>query len=147
MASPTFKVRFMFMSGYDDEEAFDRFSKKIDLTPYMPKIRCPYAIITGENEQLSPLEYTERLFELLKAPKRMVVFEGANHSVAGAPSAENGEDRNTMLADWLLDRVKGKPVKSERVWIDSSGRAHSEPFARPTRVAAGRGRSGPKKRR
>jgi hypothetical protein len=38
-----------------------------------------------------------------------------------------------MLADWLLDRVKGKPVKSERVWIDSAGRAHSEPFAKPKR--------------
>jgi pimeloyl-ACP methyl ester carboxylesterase len=136
MASPTFKVRFMFMSGYDDEDEFDRFCKTIDLTPYMPKIKCPYSVITGENEQLSPLEYTEKLFELLKVPKRMVVFEGANHSVTGAPSAENGEDRNTMLADWLLDRVKGKPAKSERVWIDSSGRAHSEPFPMPKRPSA-----------
>ncbi|MGE5539718.1 MAG: alpha/beta hydrolase [Gemmatimonas sp.] len=128
MASPTFKVRFMFMSGYDDEQEFDRFCKKIDLTPYMPKIKCPYAVITGENEQLSPLEYTEKLFELIKAPKRMVVYEGANHSVTGAPSAENGEDRNTMVADFLLDRANGKPMKSERIWIDSSGRATATPF-------------------
>jgi len=70
----------------------------------------------------------------------MVVFEGANHSVTGAPSAENGEDRNTMLADWLLDRVNGKPAKSERVWIDSAGRAHAEPFAKPKRPAARKGR-------
>jgi hypothetical protein len=63
----------------------------------------------------------------------MVIFEGANHSVAGAPSAENGEDRNTMLADWLLDRINGKSMKSERVWIDSSGRAHTEPFAKAAR--------------
>jgi pimeloyl-ACP methyl ester carboxylesterase len=133
MASPTFKVRFMFMSGYDDEDAFDRFCKTIDLTPYMAKIKCPYMVISGENEQLSPIEYTERMFELLKAPKRMVIFEGANHSVAGAPSAENGEDRNTMLADWLLDRIDGRSMKSERVWIDSSGRAHVQPFAKATR--------------
>ncbi|HTI02013.1 MAG TPA: prolyl oligopeptidase family serine peptidase, partial [Acidisoma sp.] len=128
MASPTFKVRFMFMSGYDDEQEFDRFCKKIDLTPYMPKIKCPYAVITGENEQLSPLEYTEELFELIKGPKRMVVYEGANHSVTGAPSAENGEDRNTMIGDFLLDRANGKAMKSERVWVDSSGRAHATPF-------------------
>lgn len=140
MASPTFKVRFMFMSGYDDEDAFDKFCKKIDLTPYMPKIKCPYMVIVGENEQLSPVEYTEEMFKLLKAPKRLVIFEGANHSVAGAPSAENGEDRNTMLADWLLDRVNGKTVKSERVWIDSSGKAHNEPFKPAARKSAKRGR-------
>jgi pimeloyl-ACP methyl ester carboxylesterase len=131
MASPTFKVRFMFMSGYDDEAAFDRFCKQIDLTPYMPKIKCPYAVIVGENEQLSPVAYTEKLYELIKAPKRLVIFEGANHSVTGAPSAENGEDRNTMLADWLLDRINGKPMKSERSWVDSSGRMTSEPFTKP----------------
>jgi pimeloyl-ACP methyl ester carboxylesterase len=130
MASPTFKVRFMFMSGIDDEAAFDRFCKKIDLTHYMPKIKCPYMVIVGENEQLSPIDYTEKLYELIKAPKRLVIFEGANHSVAGAPSAENGEDRNTMLADWLLDRIAGKPMKSERSWVDSSGRMTSEPFAK-----------------
>jgi fermentation-respiration switch protein FrsA (DUF1100 family) len=135
MASPTFKVRFMFMSGIDDEAAFDRFCKKIDLTPYMPKIKCPYMVIVGENEQLSPIDYTEKLYELIKAPKRLIVFEGANHSVAGAPSAENGEDRNTMLADWLLDRISGKPMKSERSWVDSSGRMTSEPFAKTKRSA------------
>jgi hypothetical protein len=97
-------------------------------------------VIVGENEQLSPVEYTEELFKLIKAPKRLVIFEGANHSVAGAPSAENGEDRNTMLADWLLDRVNGKTVKSERVWIDSSGKPHSEPFKPAARKSAKRGR-------
>ena len=87
---------------------------------------------------MSPIEFTERMFELLKAPKRMVIFEGANHSVTGAPSAENGEDRNTMLADWMVDRINGKSMKSERVWIDSSGRAHAEPFATAARKSGKR---------
>jgi hypothetical protein len=132
MASPTFKARFMFMSGYDDEAAFDRFCKKIDLRPVAPKIECPYMVIAGENDQLSPIEHTERLFELITAPKRLVIYEGANHGVGDAPSVEAGEEKSTMLADWLLDRIRGRKAKSERVWIDSSGRATAKPFPKPT---------------
>jgi fermentation-respiration switch protein FrsA (DUF1100 family) len=136
MASPTFKARFMFMSGYDDEAAFDRFCKKIDLRPVAPKIECPYMVIAGENDQLSPIEHTERLFDLITAPKRLVIYEGANHGVGDAPSVEAGEEKSTMLADWLLDRIKGKKANSERVWVDSSGRATAQPFPKVTRTAA-----------
>jgi hypothetical protein len=30
------------------------------------------------------------------------------------------------MADWLLDRVAGKPARSERVFIEASGRARVE---------------------
>jgi fermentation-respiration switch protein FrsA (DUF1100 family) len=127
-ASPTFKARFMFMSGFEDEAKFDRFCKKIDLRPYAPKLVAPYMVLAGENDQLSPLEHTEALFRRIRAPKRLVIYEGANHSVADAPSVENGEDKNSLLADWLLDRIEGKPFRSERVWIESSGKATAEPY-------------------
>jgi dipeptidyl aminopeptidase/acylaminoacyl peptidase len=141
MASPTFKARFMFMSGYDDEAAFDRFCQKIDLRPVAPKIECPYMVIAGENDQLSPIEHTERLFELITAPKRLVIYEGANHGVGDAPSVENGEDKSTLLADWLLDRIKGKKAKSERVWVDSSGRATATAFPKAAATKASGGKS------
>jgi dienelactone hydrolase len=128
MASPTFKARFMFMSGYDDEAAFDRFRRKIDLRPFAPKITAPYMVIAGENDQLSPLAHTEDLFRRITAPKRLIIFEGANHSVGDAPSVENGEEKNTLIADWLLERIAGKPMQSERVWVDSRGEAHAAAF-------------------
>jgi pimeloyl-ACP methyl ester carboxylesterase len=128
LASPTFKARFMFMSGYEDEAAFDAFCKKIDLRPVAPKITCPYMAIAGENDRLSPIEHTENLFKLIKAPKRLVIYEGANHGVGDSPSADNGEDKNTLLADWLVDRIAGKPFRSERVWIDLAGRAVATGF-------------------
>src|SRR5262249_42806545 len=118
-ASPTFKARFMFMSGFQDEAKFDRFCQKIDLRPFAPKIKAPYMALAGETDQLSPLEHTEDLFRRIAAPKRLVIYEGANHSVADAPSVENGEDKNSLVADWLLDRINGKPFQSERVWIES----------------------------
>jgi pimeloyl-ACP methyl ester carboxylesterase len=128
LASPTFKARFMFMSGYEDEAAFDAFCQKIDLRPFAPKIVCPYMAIAGENDQLSPIEHTENLFKLIKAPKRLVIYEGANHGVGDSPSTDNGEDKNVLLADWLVDRIAGKPFRSERVWVDLAGRAIATGF-------------------
>lgn len=120
-ASPTFKMRFMFMSGFEDEDAFDAFSKGIDLRPLAPSITFPYMVVAGEKDQLSPIEHTEALFDTIPGPKRLVIFEGANHGVAGAPSVTNGEEKVTMIADWLLDRVNGKPFTSERWFVDASG--------------------------
>ena len=31
MSSPTFKLNYMYMSGYDDEAAFDEFAKTLTL--------------------------------------------------------------------------------------------------------------------
>lgn len=128
-ASPTFKMRFMFMSGYEDEVAFDAFATRIDLRPFAAQIVCPYMVVAGEADQLSPIEHTENLFTLIKAPKKLVIFEGANHGVGDAPSVANGEEKVTMIADWLLDRINGKPFVSERVFVDSSGRTQHTPYA------------------
>jgi pimeloyl-ACP methyl ester carboxylesterase len=125
-ASPTFKARFMFMSGFTDEAEFDVFADCIDLRPLAKRIVAPYMVVAGENDQLSPLDHTEQLMGLIPAPRRLVVYEGANHGVGDAPSVTLGEDKFTLMADWLLDRVAGKPARSERVFIEASGRARVE---------------------
>ena len=58
-ASPTFKKRFMFMSGITDEHEFDEFRKTIDWNGYAQKIKGAYIVACGEYDQLCPLEHTE----------------------------------------------------------------------------------------
>src|SRR5215813_40144 len=58
-ASPTFKRRFMFMSGITDEREFDEFRKSLDWHGYAEKIRVPYLIAGGESDELCPLENTK----------------------------------------------------------------------------------------
>ena len=72
--------RVVLYEIYDDEAAFDRFCERIDLRPFAPRIKAPYMVIAGENDQLSPIEHTEELFALISAPKRLVIYEGANHA-------------------------------------------------------------------
>ena len=60
-ASPTFKKRFMWMANYTDEGKFDEFVKTLTWEGHAEKIRGPYLVVAGEADELSPLEYTERM--------------------------------------------------------------------------------------
>ncbi len=58
-ASPTFKQRFMYMSNFSDEAAFDEFRKSLSWEGHAERIRIPYLCVTGESDELSPLAFTE----------------------------------------------------------------------------------------
>src|SRR5580658_2619864 len=98
-ASPTFKKRFMYMSGITDEDEFDAFRKTITWEGHAEKIRVPYLCVAGEAEELSPLR----------------------HSVGNVPAANLGPFPPILVADWLADRLAGKPFISERWYVTSSG--------------------------
>ena len=109
------------MSDYEDEDAFDAFAETLDLRPIAPKITCPVLIIAGEEDQLSPVEFSYELFDHISAPKEILVYEGANHSVADSPSVAFGENPRIYQADWTADRIAGKPAKSMKSWVSSQG--------------------------
>ena len=73
---------------------------KIDLRRYFGEIKCPVLIMAGEQDQLSPIEVSHEVFDLIKSPKEICVYKGANHSVADAPSLANGEHPRSYLAGW-----------------------------------------------
>jgi len=116
MASPTFKDRYMWMSGYDDEAEFDKFAQKLSLKGLGAKITCPYLIVGGEFDELSPVQNSYDLYDEVKAPKKIVVYEGESHGNTQAV------DVQIAIADWLRDRLDGRPMKSESVVIDRMGR-------------------------
>lgn len=59
LASPTFKRRFMFMSGILDEAKFDEFMKTLTLEGVADKIAMPYLMVGGEADELGPLKYAD----------------------------------------------------------------------------------------
>lgn len=128
-AAPSFKMRFMYMSGHDDEDKFDRFIAKFSLLPIAGRITCPVLIQAGEDDELSPIECSEELVEKIRPPKKLVIYEGERHAIGGNNlSSALGENWLTMLADWCLDRVEGKAAPSERVFINSLGQAKADPY-------------------
>jgi dienelactone hydrolase len=127
-ASPTFKKRFMYMSGYTDEAAFDAFRETLTWENHVANIACPYLCVAGEAEELSPIEYAERLVERVPGPKQFVVYAESRHSVGGVPSANLGPFPPVLAADWMAARLAGKPFASERWYVEPSGRVVKTPF-------------------
>src|SRR5579862_7764877 len=118
---PTFKKRFMFMSGITDEKEFDAFRKTIDWNGYAQKIKGAYFVACGEYDQLCPLEYTDAFVKALGGPKTLIVYKGDNHSIAFTTSSTAGPDPRATQADWLAARLEGKPLQSERWVVDYDG--------------------------
>jgi dipeptidyl aminopeptidase/acylaminoacyl peptidase len=120
-ASPTFKQRFMYMSGYTDEDAFDRFVKTLTWEEHVQNVRVPYLCVAGEMDELSPLEQTERFMARLPGPKRLVVYQDCRHSVGNVPATHLGPTPQVLIADWMHARLMGKAFESERWFVQSSG--------------------------
>jgi dienelactone hydrolase len=128
-ASPTFKKRFMFMSGLTDEDEFDEFRKTIDWDGYAQKIKGAYLVACGEYDQLCPLEHTDAFMRALGGPKQLLVYEGGNHSIALTTATQNGPEPRAYLAEWMVARLEGKPFTSERWLITTEGNIVKAEFA------------------
>jgi len=123
-ASPTFKKRFMYMSGILDEAEFDDFRKSLTWEGYAEKIRAPYLCVAGEADELCPLVHTERMFKAMQAPRLLVVYQDSRHSVGGVPSANLGPFPPVLAADWMAKRLSGDTLQSERWYVDAAGRVN-----------------------
>ncbi|MAF47434.1 MAG: alpha/beta hydrolase [Rhodospirillales bacterium] len=118
VAIPVFKDRYMWMAGYNDEAAFDKFAKTLTLEGLGAKINRPVLFVAGEKDELSPIEHTYALCEDIAAPTTVAVFKGEVHGVT------DHLDVRALIADWMKDRFDGKPLESSRILIDA--RAGSE---------------------
>lgn len=128
MASPSFKMRFMYMAGIEDEEEFDRFKAGFTLMPLANRIKCPVMVVAGEDDELSPLEFSDALMTEITAPKKFVVYEAERHGIGGYSASYFGESWYSMMADWCLDRINGKRAPNERVFINALGQAAATPY-------------------
>jgi alpha-beta hydrolase superfamily lysophospholipase len=127
-ASPTFKHRFMFMSGITDEREFEEFRKTLDWHGYAEKVKVPYLIAGGEADELCPLENTEAFVKALGGPKQLIVYADARHSIGGVPSAANGPETRSYQAKWLQARLAGKPFSNEYWFVQPSGKIDKRPL-------------------
>jgi dienelactone hydrolase len=127
-ASPTFKMRFMYMSGITDETEFDEFRRGMTWESHAERIRAPYLCVAGEFDELSPLEHTERLMKALGGPRRLVVYQDSRHSVGNVPAANLGPTPTILMADWMAATLAGKPFPSEKWYVEASGRIVKTPL-------------------
>jgi len=130
-ASPTFKMRFMYMSGITDEAEFDDLRRSMTWEGHAEKIRAPYLCVAGEFDELSPLEHTERLLRALGGPRRLVVYQDSRHSVGNVPATNLGPFPPGLMADWMAATLAGQSFPSEKWYVEASGRIVKTPWVDP----------------
>lgn len=128
--SPSYKNRFMFMAGYDDEPEFDEFIKGFDLRPRVSNLRCPVMILGGELDELAPIKHVFEVAKLISGPVEIVVYQNERHAPGRMPSSQLGPHWYATMADWLARRVRdGVPAGSPRQhYVKSSGEVEERPL-------------------
>jgi alpha/beta superfamily hydrolase len=123
-ASPTFKARFMYMTDLHEEDAFDAFARTLDLRPVAGDVDCPYLVLVGEDDELSPIHHTLDLARRIPAPVDLVVYRGERHSIGGGPAAAFGPNRHHLVAGWAQDRQAGRTAHDRFRLVDGTGSVH-----------------------
>jgi dipeptidyl aminopeptidase/acylaminoacyl peptidase len=129
-ASPTFKNRFMFMAGITEEPEFDQFIKSFDLRTKVSNMTCPYLVVGGDLDELSPIRHTYELSRHVPGPVELVIYENERHAPGRAPSAQFGPHWYSMMADWLAARVRDQTPQTERKFsfVKASGQVENRPM-------------------
>jgi pimeloyl-ACP methyl ester carboxylesterase len=129
-ASPTFKNRFMFMAGYDDEATFDRFIQDFDLRSRVAGLTCPYFALGGSLDELAPIKNSYDLMPRIPGLVQLVIYENERHAPGRMPSAQFGPHWYSMMADWLAARVRDRKSQERRLhlYVKSSGALEERAF-------------------
>jgi dienelactone hydrolase len=135
-ASPSYKKRFMWMTNIGDEAEFDALAAKMDLTPLVGQMKMPWLNVIGEKDELSPIKHTFELAAKCGAPAPIVVYQGARHALSGASSVVLGPRFRTLMADWLWERVNGRPAEEYLESVLSDGRIERRPHPRQAAAAS-----------
>lgn len=122
-ASPTYKNRFMFMAGYEDENKFDKFIQDFDLRTRVSNLRCPFMVLGGELDELAPIQCVFDVCRHVPGPTEIVVYQNELHAPGRRPSSQLGPHWYAMMADWLSDRVRDRMPQHESTYryITSAG--------------------------
>jgi alpha-beta hydrolase superfamily lysophospholipase len=117
-AQPSFVTNLMSMTGLPTYEDISAFAAKMSLGEIASKVRIPYLIVTGENDELTTLEGTKEIYDRIAGPKELWVYQHEFHPI-GPPA---NEWLNASM-DWLQKALDGKLAKDWRyqVFITKDG--------------------------
>ena len=142
-ASPTFKKRFMYMSGITDEAQFDKMRQGMTWEGHADRIKCPYLCVAGEFDELSPVEHSFRLVEAVKGAQAHRGLSGiaalGRQRAGGEPGpvpADPGRRlarrprRRQAVPERALVRAQQRPDRQEAVVGKSFRGAAASAFTR-----------------
>ncbi|MPZ59844.1 MAG: alpha/beta hydrolase [Propionibacteriales bacterium] len=129
--SPRYKQLFAFLTGLGTEAELDEFMAGMGLEDLLPRITAPTLATVGEYDPRSPIDEVYELFDLIRAPAQLWVFADQHHgaNVRGSDANQWYADHHSMAADWLRERLDGKPIDSpgETLYIEPASISPNDP--------------------
>jgi dienelactone hydrolase len=126
--SPTFRQRFMYMTGTSTVAELEATLATMTTTGLGQQISMPYLVVMGEDDPLCDPADTYEHMNAVAGPKELMFYTGEHHAPVTRTSGRLGPAVFLAVADWLADRAAGEPVTSRHITIDFLGRSHVEPW-------------------
>ena len=105
LSAPPFQLPWVL--GMPDMDACMKKLENYRLAGVAERIQCPVYCIHGENDNIVPLEFAQKLYEAVaskdKTLKVLTAFEGGSEHC----QEDNRQVGANLVADWLADRLRG----------------------------------------
>jgi dienelactone hydrolase len=103
LAAPRFQL--MFITGTDTMEAAVEKVKDFRVADFAARIRCPFLVMHGAEDQQVLMEDAHAMFEAIDSPdKELVVFDGENGGAAHT-QFDNHLPALQVCADWIARKL------------------------------------------
>jgi dienelactone hydrolase len=106
VSAPGFQLPWVL--GMPDMEACMKKLENYRLQDVAEKIRCPFYCIHGENDNIVPLEFAQRLHDLVgskdKTLKILTAYDGGSDHC----QEDNRQVGANLVADWLAEKLGGR---------------------------------------
>ncbi|MFE0379343.1 alpha/beta hydrolase [Streptomyces inhibens] len=126
--SPTFRQRFMYMTGASGVEELEAKLTTMTVAGLSEQIHMAYLAVMGEDDPLCDPVDTYRHLNDVAGPKELLFYVGEHHAPVTRPAGRLGPAVFVAVADWLAERAAGVPLASRHTTVDSRGRSHTEPW-------------------
>jgi len=106
ISAPSFQLPWVL--GVPDMEACMKKLENYRLAGVAEKIRCPFFCIHGENDNIVPLEFAQRLYEAVGSRDKTLKILTAEDGGSDHCQEDNRQIGANMVADWLAVRLGGR---------------------------------------
>jgi dienelactone hydrolase len=106
ISAPSFQLPWVL--GMPDMDACMKKLENYRLAGVAEKISCPFYCIHGENDNIVPLEFAQRLHELVGSKDKTLKILTAHDGGSDHCQEDNRQVGANLVADWLAQRLGGR---------------------------------------
>jgi dipeptidyl aminopeptidase/acylaminoacyl peptidase len=106
LSAPSFQLPWVL--GMPDMDACMKKLENYRLAPVAERIKCAFYCIHGENDNIVPLEFAQKLFDAVGSKDKTLKVLTAHDGGSEHCQEDNRQVGVNLVADWLAERLGGR---------------------------------------